>query len=43
VGGHRDFAVPGHESDCPGNLAYPILEKEEIIKLPGKKEEKKAI
>lgn len=31
VGGHRDFAVPGHETDCPGNIAYPILIQQGII------------
>ncbi len=33
VGGHKDFYVDGHASDCPGNIAYPILVEEDIIRL----------
>ncbi|RCX08180.1 RHS repeat-associated protein [Anaerobacterium chartisolvens] len=33
VGGHKDFALSTSPSECPGNIAYPILEKEGIIKL----------
>ena len=31
IGGHKDFALEEHKTSCPGNLAYPILEEEDII------------
>lgn len=33
VGGHRDFAVQGGETVCPGNTLYRIFENEGIIML----------
>lgn len=33
TGGHKDFAVAGGETECPGNTAYVILEQEGILQL----------
>ncbi|HAT4186711.1 TPA: SH3 domain-containing protein [Clostridium perfringens] len=33
IGGHRDFALKGHESVCPGNVGYKVLKDNNIIKL----------
>lgn len=31
VGGHKDFTVNGNVTECPGNVAYPLLKNEGII------------
>lgn len=33
IGGHKDLALPEYPTECPGNIAYPLLKKSGIIQL----------